>query len=176
MLHAETSQLLLVDFQQRLMPAIAEGDAVVAVAARLAEAALRLGVPCLATEQYPRGLGSTVPALAAFAAQPLEKIHFDATSAEGFARRLAGGRPQAVVAGCETHVCVLQTCLGLRRKGFDVAVVADATGSRRAADRDAGLARMAAHGCEIVTVEMVLFEWLGHAGNPAFRDILTLIK
>lgn len=173
-LAADTSALLLVDFQGRLMPAIAEGEARVAQAVKLAAAARLLGVPVLLTEQNPRGLGGTDARLAE-AGPVLEKMTFDATRAPGFAAALPD-RPVLVVAGCEAHVCVLQTVLGLRAMGRAVAVVADAVGSRLPASRDLALSRMAAAGVQVVSAEMVLFEWLGSAENPRFRDVLALIK
>lgn len=173
-LAAETSALLLIDFQGRLMPAIAEGEARVAQAAKLASAARILDVPTLLTEQNPRGLGGTDARLAE-AGPVLEKMTFDASRAPGFADALPD-RPALVVAGCEAHVCVLQTVLGLRAMGRAVAVVADAVGSRLPANRDLALARMAGAGAQIVSTEMVLFEWLGSAENSRFRDVLALIK
>ena len=173
-LAAETSALLLIDFQARLMPAIAEGAARVTQAGKLAAAAALLDVPVLLTEQNPRGLGGTDPALAD-AGPVLAKMTFDATRAPGFAAAMPD-RPAVVVAGCEAHVCVLQTVLGLRAMGRAVAVVADAVGSRLPASRDLGLARMAAAGAQIVSTEMVLFEWLGSADHPRFRAVLALIK
>ena len=94
----------------------------------------------------------------------------------GFLERLPTGRDTIVVAGAETHVCVLQTVLGLLGGGFGVAVVADAVGSRYPSDRDAGLRRMAAHGAEIVTAEMVAFEWLESCDHPDFKAVIGMIK
>jgi nicotinamidase-related amidase len=171
------SLLLIVDVQTRLMPAIAGGEAVIANARRLVEAARLLGVPALFTEQNAGGLGPTVPelrpdpSLGAVA----HKMTFDATRAEGFLGRLPEGHA-VVVAGCEAHVCVLQTVLGLLAAGRRVHAVRDALGSRRDESREAALARMAAHGAEIVTAEMVAFEWLGTARHPRFRDIVRLVK
>jgi len=174
-LAAETSSLLLIDLQARLMPVIAGGEAVVLNAARLASAARRLGVPLLVTEQNPQKLGATVPPLAPGAGELVEKMAFDACREPGFAARLAPGHA-VVVAGVEAHVCVLQTVLGLIAAGRPVFVVADAVGSRTPENRALALARMARHGAEIVSTEMVLFEWLGDAGHPAFRDLQALIK
>ena len=172
-LAAEGSALLLVDFQARLMPAIANGPASLAEAVRLAKAAALMEVPVLLTEQTPVKLGPTVEALAG-AGPVMAKATFDAGRDPAFAAALPP-RPALVVAGWETHVCVLQTVLGLlptRR----VAVVADAVGSRTEANRAAGLARMQAAGVEIVTAEMAIFEWLGGAAHPRFREVLGLVK
>jgi nicotinamidase-related amidase len=175
-LAAGSCTLLLVDLQQRLMPAIAGAEAVVANALRLGQAARLLAVPVLATEQNPAGLGGNVPEIAALASRTLPKTHFDATREAAFEAALPTGRDTIVVAGCETHVCVMQTVLGLLGGGRSVALVADAVGSRTAANRDAALARAKAHGAELVTTEMVVFEWLGTCDHPRFREALRLVK
>lgn len=174
-LEAARSELLIIDIQTRLMPAIHEGPAVLARARQLVTAADRLRVPLLATEQNPEGLGPTVAGLLPEGAEVLPKMSFDALGAPAIAARLTGDRT-LVVAGCEAHVCVLQTVLGLLQRGRRVQVVADAVGSRHAANRKAALKRMRQAGAGIVTTEMVLFEWLGSAEHPAFREIVALIK
>ncbi|MGU3663976.1 isochorismatase family protein [Methylobacterium sp. A49B] len=169
------SLLLAIDLQVRLMPTIADGAEVIAQTGRLAAAAQCLDVPILFTEQNAGGLGPTVPELAPARGAAFPKMSFGAARAPGFLDRLPADR-DCVVAGCEAHVCVLQTVLGLLEAGRRAYVVRDAVGSRRTANRDAALARMAAHGAEIVTTEMVVFEWLGSARNPRFREIVRLIK
>jgi len=158
------------------MPVIADGETVVARAVRLAEAARLLEVPVVATEQNPAGLGPTVPPLAAYPQQVMAKTTFSATGHPGFAALLPAGSGEVVVAGCETHVCVLQTLLGLLGSGRRVVLAADATGSRDPADRTAGLDRARQHGAEIVTSEMVLFEWLRDSRHPKFRQVQKLLK
>jgi len=170
-----SSFLLVVDFQQRLMPVIHDGPAAIANARRLLDGAALFGLPVHFTEQNAAGLGGTVPELAPDPERVLHKMHFDALRAPDLAERLPPARA-AVVAGCEAHVCVLQTVLGLLDRGRPVFVAADAIGSRRAANRDAALVRMAAHGAEIVTTEMVLFEWLQTADHPRFREAMKLIR
>ena len=172
----QTSLLLLVDFQARLMPAICESDSAVANARRLAEAARLLEVPILATEQNPAGLGHNLPQLSAYAEATLSKNHFDATREAGWENFLPEDRLHVVVAGCETHVCVLQTVLGMLEKGLDVRLVRDAVGSRRPEDREAALHRAERHGAELVTTEMVIFEWLATCDHPRFREVLALMK
>jgi nicotinamidase-related amidase len=177
-LDRDRSLLVLVDHQGRLMPAIAGGEAVLDAAVFLARTARRLGVPVLATEQNPAGLGPVAEALRTLADRTLAKRHFDACR-DGLVDAVrAVDRPvsQVVVAGCEAHVCLLQTTLGLRAAGFDVAVVAEACGSRRPSDRALGLQRLQQAGCAIVSGEMVAFEWLRHCDDPAFRDVLRLVK
>jgi nicotinamidase-related amidase len=173
-----SSALLLIDLQARLMPAIAEAEAVILNAGRLLKAARLLDLPVMLTEQNPKGLGPTVPELLAEAGNEssiLAKQSFDACRAPGFFEQLPG-RVEMVVAGCEAHVCVLQTALGLLESGRRVHVVQDAMGSRRAESKAAALARLARHGAEIVTTEMVLFEWLESAEHPRFREVVALIK
>ncbi len=172
---AAASTLLVVDFQSRLMPAIDQGPAAVANARRLLDAAALLGVPALFTEQNAQGLGSTVPELAPEPGAVVHKMTFDSTRAPALLERLGDGRA-AVVAGCEAHVCVLQTVLGLLDRGRRVYVVRDAVGSRRAESKETALARMERHGAEIVTAEMVVFEWLATAEHPRFREAMKLIK
>ena len=174
----ESSGLLLIDLQARLMPAIAEAETVIANARRLLTAARLLALPVILTEQNPKGLGPTVPELLAEAGNEgaiLSKQSFDACRARGFFEQLPG-RAEIVVAGCEAHVCVLQTALGLLEAGKRVHVVRDAVGSRRAESKAAALARLARQGAEIVTTEMVLFEWLESAEHFRFREVVALIK
>jgi nicotinamidase-related amidase len=200
LLDAQDSQLVLVDYQQRLMPAIHEADAVVANAMKLARVAQLLQVPLWATEENPEGLGATVEALQPLVAgRVLPKMAFDATSVllprlkpvpkaqGGNARSLpkhlqkaapapAAGRETIVLAGCEAHVCLLQTALGLLEEELDVVVVTDACGSRSERSRDAAFDRLAGAGAELVTTEMVAFEWLRDAGHPRFREVLSIVK
>ena len=175
-LAAAESTLLLVDLQQRLMPSIAGAEAVVANARRLAQAARLLAVPVLATEQNPAGLGGNVAEIAALASRTLSKNFFDATREADFSGFLPPERPKIVVAGCETHVCVMQTVLGLLESGRQVALVRDAVGSRSEANRDAALARAERRGADLVTTEMVVFEWLQTSDHPRFREALRLVK
>jgi nicotinamidase-related amidase len=172
-----SSLLLLIDLQERLLPAIEGGAAVLANARRLLDAARLLGVPVLVTEQNPRGLGATVPDLAGAAtiAPTIVKTSFDALRAPGLLERLPEG-VVPVVAGCEAHVCVLQTVLGLLDARGRAVVVGDAVGSRRAESRDAALRRMERHGAEVVTAEMAIFEWLGTSDHPRFREALALVR
>lgn len=168
--------MLLVDLQQRLMPAICDSEAVVARAVRLAEAARMLDVPVRATEQYPAGLGPTVAPLAAYPGAVLSKTAFSAVDDPGFAGLLPAGVSEIIIAGCEAHVCVLQTVLGLLDSGYRVVLAADAAGSRDPADKAAAIARARQHGAEIVTSEMVLFEWLRDSQHPKFREVQKLLR
>jgi nicotinamidase-related amidase len=175
MLDTQTSTLVVVDVQSKLVPVIDEGATVVENVRRLVIAAGLLGVPTLFTEQNAKRLGSTVPELAATPTAVAHKMTFDAVRAAGFLERLTDDRV-AVVAGCEAHVCVLQTVLSLIEHGRRVFVVCDAVGSRRVESKQTALRRMEHHGAEIVTTEMVLFEWLETAEHPRFRETVALIK
>lgn len=173
------SALLVVDVQARLAPAIADGEQVTGRVRVLIEAARALAVPVLVSEQYPKGLGHTVDALQPFldGATVLPKTHFSCAREPALAEAIRGlGRPQIVVCGMETHVCVLQTAIDLQGQGHAVHVAADAVGSRRPERRELGLARMRHAGCAIVDTEMVLFEWLGAAGTDEFRSLVALIR
>ncbi|MDA8231508.1 MAG: hydrolase [Magnetospirillum sp.] len=179
LLESSKSALLIVDIQQALLPAMARPDQVVRGAERLMRAALRLDVPVLVSEQYPKGLGATVPELRSLAPDGavMEKLDFSCVADPSIRARLqALPRPQIVVAGIEAHVCVLQTAMQLRESGWSPFVVADATASRRDSDHQAALARLAATGVAVGSVEMVLFEWLRRAGTPEFKDVSKLIK
>lgn len=177
------SQLLLVDLQERLVPVIEGHAEIVGSADRLARYAVRLGVPITISEQYPKGLGPTLGAIRAGAgneAVTLAKVELSCVANAGLAARLealkAEGRTQVVVSGVEAHVCVLQTVLDLVAAGFEVAVTADAVGSRRTASKALALSRMQSAGAVIVDTEMVAFEWLERAGTPEFRDVQALLK
>ncbi|HWB48468.1 MAG TPA: isochorismatase family protein [Stellaceae bacterium] len=174
-LDRETSALLVIDFQSRLMPAIEDAAAVVANTRRLLDAAGLLGVPALFTEQNAKGLGPTMPELWSAGAGLFHKMTFDACRMPGFLDALPAGRG-LVVAGCETHVCVLQTVLGLLAAGRQVHLVRDAVGSRRAESKETAIRRLERNGAEIVTTEMVLFEWLRTADDPRLRRIIELVR
>lgn len=174
-LDAASSLLLLVDFQTRLLPAIDQGPAAVENARRLIAGAGLLDVAMIFTEQNAERLGPTAPELCAHPAPVVRKLTFDVLRAPNFPQNALDGR-SIIVTGFEAHVCVLQTVLGLLGQGREVFVVADAIGSRRPDNKQAALRRMERRGAEIVTTEMVLFEWLGTAAHPRFRDIARIIK
>ncbi|MDI4236490.1 isochorismatase family protein [Bradyrhizobium sp. Arg237L] len=171
----ERSLLLIVDFQSRLMPAIYEGAAAIKNASRLVEAAKLIGVPRLFTEQNAKGLGATVDELPVEQDRLVHKQFFDACRENGFLARVPPDA-QLVVAGCESHVCVQQTVLGLLQTSRKTYVVRDALGSRRPEDKETAIRRMERHGAEVVTTEIVIFEWLQTAQHRNFRDAIGLIK
>ncbi|KAF1047304.1 isochorismatase family protein [Xylophilus sp.] len=201
LLDASESQLVLVDYQERLLPAIHEGPQVLANAVRLARIAQLLDVKVWGTEQNPSSLGPNDAQLRALCRRTLPKMHFSAVEeglgewlrppaqpARGNARSLPrhlqkvrqeeqeAAPATIVIAGCEAHVCLLQTALDLVEDEFDVWVVTDACGSRTERNRDAAFDRLAGAGAELVTTEMVAFEWLRTAEDPHFREVLSLIK
>jgi len=199
LLDAEFSQLVLVDYQARLMPAIFEAPLVLANAIRLAQMARLLQVPVLGTEQNPSKLGENAPEIRALCQRTLAKMQFSAVEeglgewlrppvkpAAGNARSLPkhlqkpSNTPQEragiVIAGCEAHVCLLQTALHLLEDEFDVWVVTDACSSRTERNRDAAFDRLASVGAELVTTEMVAFEWLRSAEHAQFKAVQNLIK
>ncbi len=174
-LKPETTALLAIDFQTRLMRVIEDADAVIANAKRLIDAAQLFSIPTIFTEQYPKGLGPTVDALTPPPGAAVAKMTFDACGCDGFLARL-GDRPDVLVMGCEAHVCVLQTVLNLAGTGRRVFVARDAIGSRRSESKETAIRRMERHGIEIVTTEMAIFEWLGTAEHPRFREASALVK
>lgn len=173
MARAADSALAIIDVQERLAAVMPARDAVVRAAGILAEAAARLGIPVIVTEQVPKALGRTVAELAAkmpATCAPIEKTAFSACGA------LAIERPQVVLAGMETHVCILQTALELAAAGKQVFVVEDAVCSRAEANRANALARMRAAGVVVTNTESVLFEWLRDSAHGEFRAISKLIR
>jgi isochorismate hydrolase len=159
---------------------MAEGGAMLAAAARLIHGARRLGVPAVVSEQYPQGLGPTVPDLRDALAPDtlvLAKTAFSCLGDRALKAALAAdGREQVVVCGLEAHVCVLQTSLDLLAQDRQVFVVADAVASRAPRDRALALDRLVQAGAQVVSVEMVLFEWLVDAADPAFKDVSRLVR
>lgn len=179
MLHrSDRSALVLVDMQTRLVPHIDQGAVVLAQAVRLARIAKLLGVPVVGTEQYPEGLGQLDAQVRTLCDEVLIKNHFDACE-DGLERCLSDTCRHVVVAGTEAHVCVLQTCVGLLDRDFQVTLVVDAVGSRLESSRVAAIQRMAglaSAGLMLATVEMVAFEWMRTGQHSKFRDVLALIK
>lgn len=177
LLERAKSLLLLVDMQERLVPIMADAADLTARCGILLRAAYELGVPILASEQYPKGLGATLPALAELAPRRLEKMEFSAYANSAIKDELTrAGQKQIILAGIEAHVCVLQTGLELVAAGFQVFVVADAVASRRPESREVALHRVARAGATLITAEMALFEWLRSARAPEFRTISRLIR
>ncbi len=199
LLDASDSQLVLVDYQTRLMPVIHEGARTLAQGVLLARLAQLMQVPVFGTEQNPSRLGANDEHVRSLCQRTLTKMHFSAMQeglgewlrppakpVSGNARSLprhlqksaetAPQRNSIVIAGCEAHVCLLQTALELMDDDFEVWVVTDACSSRTERNRDAAYDRLAGAGAELVTTEMVAFEWLRSCEHDAFKEALALIK
>lgn len=179
LLEAAKSCLLVVDVQPRLLKAMDAPRQVVAGCSLMMKAAEVLDVPVIVSEQYPEGLGPTVEPLAELAPADgfFPKLDFSCARNTAIRGKIdVVGRPQIVIAGIEAHVCVLQTAVDLQREGFACFVAADATSSRMAANHAAAMARMRGAGVEVVTSEMVVFEWLGRAGTPQFKELNKLLR
>jgi len=174
-LDRERTALVVVDVQEGFRPAIEGFDELARQTAILVQGAHVLGLPVVVTEQYPKGLGPTIPEVAEHlnGAEPLPKTIFSAPCAEGFDLQ---GRDQALVCGIEAHICVMQSALDLVERGVEVEVAADAVSSRTRANRDVGLERMREAGAGITSVETALFELLGGAGTDEFKAIQRLVK
>jgi nicotinamidase-related amidase len=169
--------LLVIDVQEKLMAIIAPAAAVVRNIAFLVDAARLLGVPVQATEQYPKGLGTTVPELASRLPERPDKVAFSCCAVPGLEDRFRkGARPKLVLTGIETHVCVQQTALDLLAKDFRVYIPIDAVASRSAVDHDYALRRLEKAGAILTTSETCVFEWLGTAKHPAFKEISRLVQ
>lgn len=179
LLSRDAAQLLIVDVQQRLVPHIHDHAAVVAQVIRMMRAAAELEIPITVSEQYPQGLGPTEPAILAAAgrADHVQKLTFSCCrTPEIRARLLEHHRPQIMLVGIETHVCVLQTAIDLLEAGCRPWVLADAIGSRRVADRDVALDFMRSAGVAVTTVESAVYQLMERAGTDLFKRILPLVK
>jgi len=174
LMNREKSVLLIVDVQAKLAPAIHDGDQVIQNCIWLSGVAERVGVPIVVTEHWPQKIGGTVEAVRAATsnAEYVSKECFSAEADGCLKVTSVEARRQVIVCGTEAHVCVQQTALGLRWAGKEVFVVADACGSRDPANRDLAYARMRSHGIEIVSREMVAFEWLQRGGTEMFSEVM----
>ena len=175
MLERRRAALVVVDVQEAFRAAVGEFESVARGAGVLVEGARLLGLPIVVTQQYPQGLGETVPEVADHLVDipRLDKMAFSACRAEGFD---LGEREQALVCGIETHVCVSQTVHDLIERGIEVHVATDAVSSRTAANRRVGLAKMERAGAVLSSVETALFELVGEAGTDEFRAVQRLVK
>lgn len=179
-LFSDDCLLFIIDEQEKLVPALLEGERMVEKTTLLLHACRELEIPVFKTEQYPKGLGRTVPAVAelcqALQSSDYEKVDFNAISNEIRSKLRVSGRQRILVTGGETHICVLQTVRALLKQGYFVFVVADAVASRRALDHQVGLEQMREMGAVITSTEAVIFDLLKQAGTPAFKILSKLIK
>lgn len=174
LINREDSLLLVVDIQDKLVPAVIEPEALVQGTAQLLEIAELLKISYLISEQYPQGLGRTVAPLMAIANDHcyIDKLHFSCASDPACLEQIRlRQRNQIIICGMEAHVCVLQTAIELKKQGFDIFVVTDLISSRSDNDKAAALRRFEQHQIQLVTKEMVIFEWLEKSGSDEFRTI-----
>jgi nicotinamidase-related amidase len=174
---AADTGLLVIDVQEKLVPKIFDAAPVVRNIAFLLDAAHLLNMPVQCTEQYPRGLGATIPELACKLPARPDKVAFSSCAVSGIVQTFhREARPKIVLCGIETHVCVLHTALDLLALDFRVYVAVDAVGSRYRIDHDIALRRLERAGVILTTSEMCVFEWIGGAGHPQFKAISKLIQ
>lgn len=187
-LKKEDTVLMVIDFQEKLMPAMEGREALEDAETRLIKGCRAMGVPILVTQQYTKGLGATVPALHAALTEPfgtieaagyepVEKTTFSALGAPACIEALnAAGRKTVVISGIESHICVQQTVIDLLDLGYTVFVVSDCVSSRKREDRRMAKSRMRAEGAVYTTMEAVLFELCGGAREPGFKEISSIVK
>jgi nicotinamidase-related amidase len=180
LLDASKSTLLVIDIQDKLLPAMSEPERVLARTKVLLRAAEELALPVTVSEQYPKGLGRTVPDLQTNTAVVMEKTAFSCWRDEAIKKHMIahhdGGRPLVIVCGIEAHVCAMQTSLDLAAMGFGVFAVADAMSSRKAESAALAFDRLQQNGVQVVNTEMVVFELLEKAGTAQFKALSALIK
>lgn len=178
LLSRQNSLLIVIDVQEKLAPLICETERLLVNCGKLVETAKLFQVPAFVTEQYPQGLGPTVPGLAEHFSERPAKLRFSSAEVLNWrpAAERADERYQVVLCGIEAHVCVLQTAFDLLAAGYQVFLAADAVGSRRHLDWKIALDRLAAAGATIVTTESVLFEWCETAAAPEFKQFVAIVK
>ncbi len=174
----ENCLIMIIDVQEKLVNML--DDKTVGInAEKIAKAAGILNIPTLITEQYPKGLGTTLNAIkySLSNAKYIEKTNFSALKEEGLVNLIKSfNKKQIVLFGIETHICVLQTAFDLINKGYEIYVVEDASGSRKESDKISALKRLRHNNCQIITTEMLIFELLGSSKHKNFKEIQALIK
>jgi nicotinamidase-related amidase len=179
LLDRDRSTLVIIDVQEKLFPHVHEYERLLARIDLLIAGAKLMGVPILLTEQYPKGLGATIPQIRELIPeiQPLSKIDFSCAAVDGFREQLAAlRRDQIILTGIEAHICVAQTALDLTHKGERVIVAADAVSSRRPYDLKIALGRLKQSGLMLSTAESIVFEWLRRAGTNEFKALQPKLK
>jgi nicotinamidase-related amidase len=178
-LNTENTVLVLIDFQERLFPVISAKEKLLQNVVKLIKGAQVLEVPVILTEQYPKGLGPTIPEIKELlpGLKPIEKVCFGCCDNEEFNKALESlKRKQVLVAGIEAHICVYQTAMALARKGYEVHLVTDGVSSREPENKAVALTRMSASGINLTSTEMALFELLKAAGGDKFKQISNIVK
>ncbi|GIM44976.1 hydrolase [Collibacillus ludicampi] len=179
MLSKEQALLVLVDVQGKLAKIVHDSESLIENLIKLIQGLRILRVPIIWVEQYPEGLGSTIEEVAQYLTgiKPIRKISFNACENETFIQAVKEtGRQQLLVAGIETHICVYQTSIGLKKMGYEVQVVTDAVSSRTLANKEIGLEKMKSAGVAWTSVETVLFELMKIAEGDHFKQIIKLLK
>jgi nicotinamidase-related amidase len=179
MLVPDNTVLVAIDFQERLFPVMHDKEKLLRNVLKLIEGAVVLEVPIVLTEQYPKGLGPTLPEIKKLIpqVQPIEKVCFNCCDEESFCKSLESlGRRQVLIAGIEAHICVYQTAMALSRDGYEVQVVGDCVSSRDSEDKMVSLFKMGAAGISPTTVETALFELLKAASGEKFKQISNIVK
>lgn len=178
-LSPQDSLVLMIDIQEKLVGML-EKNIIVEKASKLVKAANILQIPVIVTEQYPKGLGATVPEVSQNLAEnteTFEKVTFSALDTEGVLEKIKSyGKKQIVLFGIETHICVHQTCAALLEQGYEVYIIKDACASRNKYEFKQGIEIMRQNGAKISCLEIALFEWLGSAKHPNFKEVQALIK
>ena len=183
---ARSSFLLMIDMQERLLPAIFNKDEIIKNSVRILTAARELSVPVIATEQYPKGIGPTVPEIKNLIPEDstvMEKVEFSCCAAQGFGDAIlnlnfnTGTKDTVILYGVETHICVLATAMDLMEKyNLNVVIAADACGSREEKNHELALEAARSFGCLVVPTETVVYHMLEKAGTPQFKALLPLFK
>lgn len=175
----EKSICLVIDFQERLVPAISDNEKLVARTEKFLKGLSVLGVPMIVTQQYTKGLGMTLPKLleAASTEEYFDKIHFDGMKDEAICKAVKEYKPKRVyVCGVEAHICVLQSAMSLKEQGYEVFLVTDCIGSRNSYDKEMAIARGMQEGIKVTTYESALYELLVKAGSEEFKEISKIVK
>jgi len=178
-LNPKQAVLLIIDMQERFVPVIHDYQSILIAVQKMIRGAQVLDVPILLTEQYPKGLGATVPEIRPLIpdVKAIEKLSFSCCGSSDFLAQLKQlNRQQILVCGIETHVCVYQSCSDLQKLGYEIHLLQDCVSSRKPNDRLFALQKLQTMGVSLTGVEMALFEMLQVAGTPVFKEISRIVK
>ena len=183
LMNRDDTALVVIDLQEKLVPAIEDQEKMLSNVRRLIQGAKILGLPVFISEQYPKGLGATVETITSLIAEleldapVFEKTMFSCRECEPMIKQLGALEIKNLLCvGIESHICVAQSALDFLSMGFNVLVAVDAVGSRNQTDCEVGLNRLSLNGIEMTTTEAALFEWCETASSPEFKQISALVK
>lgn len=179
MLKSEDTALVVIDVQEGLLPVMHKQEKLITKLTQLIRGANELEIPVILTEQYPKGLGVTVPELREVLQgySPIEKVAFSCCNVDPFMEAIGQtGRKNILICGIEAHVCVYQTVMQFLESDYHIEVVADGISSREPQNKEIALNKMGDYGADVTSVEMVLFELLGKAGSERFKQISKIVK